>query len=154
MSIAKLSALSLLVIAGCGAANEPAKTAAPAASSSAPEAPSAPVEAPAKVEDPAPSPSAAPPAAEAPAAGSGGTGLTVAALDEANKIVADAYPGPFAKTYPKVVAKLGEPKKKGDNMYQWYALDGTKCIMFFVTKDSTKGHAASGRAETQASDCK
>lgn len=83
-----------------------------------------------------------------------GTGLDKAALREASKIVSDAYPGPFEKTYKSVVAKLGEPKKKSDNMYEWFAKDGGKCLLFFMTKDAKKGHAASGVTETDAAECK
>lgn len=140
----KLSPLLLLLLAACGAPNELAKTPEPqrpAPTAAAPEPPAEKEEAP-------PAPSAAPEEA-APA-----TSLTKAQLQEASKIVGDGYPGPFEKTYPKVVAKLGEPKKKGDNMYEWYASDGGKCFLFFMTRDNQKGHAASGISETDASLCK
>lgn len=137
------------VLAACGGASEPAKAPAPAAENTSPAA-----EAPAKgeAEAPAATPAAVP--ESAPAAEPAGTGLDKAALREASKIVSDAYPGPFEKTYESVVAKLGEPKKKSDNMYEWFAKDGGKCLLFFMTKDAKKGHAASGVTETDAAECK
>ena len=74
---------------------------------------------------------------------------------DANKAVIAAYPGPFDKTYKSVVAKLGEPMKKGDNMFEWFTMDGGKCVSFFMTKDAKKGHAASGiNGDADASSCK
>ena len=143
--------LALVLSTACGAPPEPPKTPdeppAPAAEQAPPAEPAQPAEAPPAAPAAAP---AAPPAA-APAAGSG---LSRSALDEANKMVMAAYPAPFDKTFKAVVAKIGEPKKKGENMNQWFSSDGGKCVQFFMTKDSKKGHAASGIFETDPADCK
>ena len=82
------------------------------------------------------------------------TKLTKAQLVDANKIVMNAYPGPFDATFKQVVAKLGAPQKKSANMNQWFALDGGKCVQFFMTKDAQKGYAAGSVGDTEATDCK
>jgi hypothetical protein len=148
------------LLAACGASNETAKlpqapaveppaaasvSSAPVTSAAAPSA-----SAPASVAPATP----APVTSAAPAAGSKST-LTRAQLEDANKAVMAAYPGPFDKTYKAVVAKLGEPTKKGDNMFEWFIKDGDKCVGFFMTKDAKKGHAASGiNADASAASCK
>ncbi len=74
-------------------------------------------------------------------------------LEAANAKVMEAYPAPFDETFKQVVAMLGNPKKTGDNMNEWFAKDGDKCVAFFMTKDAQKGHAASGIMDGQPADC-
>lgn len=133
----QLAALVLVLShVACGGAPEAPKTPDAPASPTASEAP------------------AAPDTLAAPAAAVPSAGPSTSALVDANKTVIAAYPAPFDQTYKSVVAKLGEPKKKSENMYQWFALDAGKCTQFFMTKDSNKGHAASGISDSDANDCK
>jgi hypothetical protein len=82
--------------------------------------------------------------------------LTRALFREAQAIVMKAYPAPFQKTYAQVVEKLGKHHKgsEKENMFQWFAVDDGKCVVFFMTKDAKQGHAAAGIYDGNADDCK
>ena len=82
--------------------------------------------------------------------------LTRKLFVEAQALVMNAYPAPFEKTFPQVVEKLGQHHKGAakENLFQWFAVDDKKCVVFFMTKDSKKGHAASGVYDGSADDCK
>jgi hypothetical protein len=82
--------------------------------------------------------------------------LTRKLFVEAQALVMNAYPAPFEKTFPRVVEKLGKQHKgyEKENMFQWFAVDDKKCVVFFMTKDNQKGHAAAGVYDGTADDCK
>ncbi len=80
---------------------------------------------------------------------------TKAKLDEATKVVFTAYGKEgFDAVYKKVVALLGEPRKKEPNMMKWFGADPAgKCHLFWITKGD-KGQAATGTMDATAADCK